>query len=46
MAKSGKPNILIIWGDDTGWFKKVGNAMNLEGGVGGDLSRATPPPSS
>ena len=20
MAKTGKPNILIIWGDDIGWF--------------------------
>jgi hypothetical protein len=20
MAKTGKPNVLIIWGDDIGWF--------------------------
>ena len=23
---AGKPNILIIWGDDIGWFKRVGGS--------------------
>ena len=31
MAKSGKPNILIIWGDDIGWFNV---SMNNQGIMG------------
>jgi hypothetical protein len=23
---AGKPNILIIWGDDIGWFKRIGGS--------------------
>jgi arylsulfatase A-like enzyme len=29
MAKSEKPNILIIWGDDIGWFN-----VSASGGAG------------
>src|SRR6188508_928146 len=31
MAKSGKPNILIIWGDDIGWFNISANNQGIMG---------------
>ena len=31
MAKSGKPNILIIWGDDIGWFNISANNNGIMG---------------
>jgi len=31
MAKSGKPNILIIWGDDIGWFNVSFNNNGIMG---------------
>jgi hypothetical protein len=31
MAKTDKPNILIIWGDDIGWFNVSCNNMGIMG---------------
>ena len=31
MAKTGKPNILIIWGDDIGWFNISANNHGIMG---------------
>ena len=31
MAKTGKPNILIIWGDDIGWFNISANNNGIMG---------------